>query len=59
MNVRRKRRTVNNALVETDDVLIESGPDYVNWIPIARKRLKLNTQTNDKTNSLIISIYIT
>ena len=45
MSERRKRRVVNNALVETDDVLIESGPDYVNWIPIARKKIKV-TRTN-------------
>ena len=58
MNVKRKRRSINNGLVDTDDVLIECGPDYVNWIPIARKKIKVTRTNISWANSLIISIYI-
>ena len=41
MNVQRKKRIVKNALVNTDDVSVECGTDYANWIPIARKKIKV------------------
>ena len=38
---RNKRRIIKNALVETDDVVIEAGDEYKNWIPIARDKIKV------------------
>ena len=37
----RKQRSVNNAIVNTDDVNIEAGIDFVNWIAISRDKLQV------------------
>ena len=44
----RKQRIVKNALVCTSDVDIIPGTDYINWIPIARNKLKVNYCTLHK-----------
>ena len=41
-STKRKQRIVKNALVCTSDVDIFPGADYINWIPIARSKLKVN-----------------
>ena len=37
-----RERTVKNAIVDTADVNIECGSDFVNWVPIARRKLGVN-----------------
>eukprot|EP01084_Bolivina_argentea_P278869 476626_1 len=36
----RKKRTVKNPLVNTEDITIEPGLNYVNWIPLIKTKLK-------------------
>eukprot|EP01084_Bolivina_argentea_P278866 476621_1 len=39
-NKNRKKRTINNPLVTIEDITIESGLDYINWISSAKTKLK-------------------
>ena len=36
----RKKRTINNGLIDIDDISIEAGFKFINWTPIVRKKLK-------------------
>eukprot|EP01084_Bolivina_argentea_P041934 77410_1 len=36
----KRERTVSNGLVNTDDVTIQPGVDYINWIDICRNKLR-------------------
>ena len=35
-----KHRSIHNALVNTDDVTVEAGTHFINWIPITRDKLR-------------------
>eukprot|EP01084_Bolivina_argentea_P045488 83741_1 len=38
--VEKRKRTVNNALVDIDSVSVSPGVNYINWIKVARQQLK-------------------
>jgi hypothetical protein len=42
--MQRKLRTVKKSLVVLDDVLMLPGPDYINWLPFCRQKLKEYTK---------------
>eukprot|EP01084_Bolivina_argentea_P278870 476627_1 len=36
----RKKRTIKNALVNVEDITINSGPDFINWLSLTKTKLK-------------------
>ena len=38
---RKRQRLVKNAIVETDDVDIEPGANFANWIPFTKDKLQV------------------
>ena len=52
---KRKQRLVKNAIVDTDDVKIEAGINFINWIPIARQKLQVHNiaHLKSKTNRFL------
>ena len=37
---KRKQRTIKNGIVNVDDVTVEPGEGYINWIPYVKAKLK-------------------
>eukprot|EP01084_Bolivina_argentea_P066941 122027_1 len=35
----RRKRTIKNYIVDLDDVSVAAGPEYINWVRIAKKKL--------------------
>ena len=58
MSTKHKQRLVKNALVCTSDVDILPGPDFVNWIPIARKKLKVTDISENTFKYIYCDIFL-